>query len=177
MERGITMANLTVLEIFARLNPAIWDWIVPMGPVEIAQIGRVGRIGEEVELNPQPLPPGPEIVGAVLGRQIAEAAVITQAQTGGGQELLMRVVDEWCGTRGPHPWPPGWPHLVDPDPHPWFVAEPEPSPWNVAQMFAAASIVFARYSSGLDEGELRDGFRGASDKTGERAVQALGAQA
>ena len=108
-------------------------------------------------------------MGAVLGRQIAEAAVITQAQTGGGQELLVRVVDDWCGTRGPHPWPPGWPHLVDPDPHPWFVAGPDRSPWNVAQMFASASIVFARYSSGLEDGDLRDGFRGASDKAGERA--------
>jgi hypothetical protein len=115
-------------------------------------------------------------VGAVLGRQIAEAAVITQAQTGGGQELLMRVVDDWCGTRRPHPWPPGWPHLVDPDSHPWFVAGPDPSPWHVAQMFAAASIVFARYSSGLEEGDLRDGFRGASDKAGERAVTALSAK-
>ena len=104
------------------------------------------------------------IAGAVLARQVAEGAVLVQAQSRGGREFLQQVVDDWCGTHGPRPWPPGWPHVdLDPDPH----------PWDVAQMFAVASIVFARFASGLEEGELRDAFRTAADTAGERAVREL----
>jgi|SRR4051812_25984505 hypothetical protein len=159
------MANVTLLEILARMNPRIWEIIHPHVPV----LGGVRFLSgvDEVALNPQPLPPKEVLAGAVLARQMAEGAVLVHAQNQGGQGFLREVVDDWCGTHGPHPWPPGWPH---PDP------DPDPHPWEVAQVFAVAALVFARFSAGLEDAELRDAFRAAADTAGERAVRGLEAK-
>lgn len=162
------MANIALLEILARLNPQIWEIIHPHVPV-LAGGYRGLAGGSDVELNPQPIPPGHLMVaGAALARQVAEGAVLTQAQTSGGPQFLSRVVDDWCGTRAPRPWPPGWPHVVDPD--------PDPHPWDVAQMFAVAAVVFAGFAAGLEDGEFRDAFRSAADKLGERAEEELSSE-
>jgi hypothetical protein len=170
------MVNITLLEIIARSHPQLWEAIHPHVPVLVG--GYRGVIAaSEVELNPQPIPPGHLVLaGAALAREVSEGAVLTHAQSRGGQGFLLKVADEWCGNGARWPWPPGWPHPVDPDPHPWFVGGPDPSPWEVAQMFAAAALVFARFASDLEEGELRDAFRAASDKAGERAVTELTTQ-
>jgi hypothetical protein len=158
------MVSTELIEILARLNPAIYEVYGPHGPIGWGSRG----FGSQVELNPQQLPPRAAFAGALLAGQVAEGAVLTQAQSGGGQEFLMQVVDDWCGTRGPRPWPPGWPHVIDPD--------PDPHPWEVAEMFAVAALSFARVAAGLEDGPLRDAFRAAVEKTGERAVMELGEQ-
>lgn len=170
------MANMTLLEILARMNPYLWEIIHPHVPVEGGGIRQLSRAAE-VELNPQPIPPGRELAfaGAALAKAVAQGAVLTQAQSQGGSEFLSSVVDDWCGTRGPRPWPPGWPHwaMGPGDPVPWRVEEPDPHPWGVASMFAAAAVVFASFSGALEDGELRDAFRQAADKAGERAEAEL----
>jgi hypothetical protein len=156
------MTNIALLEILARLNPRIYEIIHPHVPVLVGGFGPLAEV-DEVELNPQPLPPREVVAAAMLARRLGDAAVLVNAQTQGGQGFLQEIVDEWCGTRGPRPWPPGWPHVVEPDPH----------PWDVAQVFAVASLVFAGFAASLEDGQLREAFRAAADTTGERAVKEL----
>ena len=66
--------------------------------------------------------------------------------------------------------------LVEPVPDPARDPDPDPHPWEVAQVFAAASLVFAHFAGGLEDAELRDAFRAAADTAGERAVQGLDAK-
>jgi hypothetical protein len=168
------MSRTTLLELVARINPQIWDAVHPMGPVLVSRYG-LAFAGREIadELNPQPLPPvEPAAVrrqllhGAVqLSGQLAQLAVFSQAQSGNGAELLMREIDDWCGT-GPRriPWPTNWPFPIP-------VPEPDPSPWLVAEVFAAAAVTLAGIAARLGEGELRDGFDKAVDRLSEAATR------
>lgn len=164
--------NIALIEILARVNPYMWEIIHPHVP--LTYVGGVVDGMSEVELNPQPIPPGHEltVAGVGLARMVAEGAVLTHAQSERGPQLLAKVVDDWCGTKGQHPWPPGWPHGSALNPSSWRQG-PDPLPWKVAEMFAAASVVFARFSGGLQDGALREAFREGAEKLGARAVASI----
>ena len=89
------MAKATqLLSVLARINPAIYDYIYPHGPVQTR--GFASRI-DEVALNPQPLPPEPpperlQRVSALVAHNIASAAIAMEAS---GQDAGARMV-------GPH---------------------------------------------------------------------------
>lgn len=123
--------NISLVQLLAsmgRINPAIWDVIVPMGPERAFS---ASSLANEVELNPQPIPPGHELqfAAARVAKEIAVAAIAAEAAGEGeeAQRIVSQAIDDWCGTPTGHrhfPWPTPWPlpwHLQDPDPHPWSV--------------------------------------------------------
>ncbi len=166
-----------LLQLIARINPAIWDVIVPMGPVLVGELaGRelLVRPGAETaadELNPQPLPPRAHILRASAGMagRLAELALTSQAQNGNGGELLLREIDDWCGNSPrPIPWPSQWPW-----PWPWPIPDPDPNPWLSAEVLAVAALTLAGIAARLDPrdaGELRDAFDKGADRLAEAAV-------
>lgn len=166
-----------LLQLIARINPAIWDVIVPMGPILVGGLtGRelLARSGAETaadELNPQPLPPRAQILraSASMSARLAELALTSQAQSGNGAEVLLREIDDWCGNvPRPIPWPPHWPW-----PWPWPIPDPDPNPWLSAEVFAVAALTLASVGARLDPrdaGELRDAFDKGADQLAEAAV-------
>jgi hypothetical protein len=159
----------TLLEVIARINPAIWDAIHPMGPVTVDRPGQVvaRQLADEL---PQPEPAALRrqlLHGAVqLAGQLAQLAVFSHAQNGTGAELLVREIDDWCGTPPrPIPWPRNWPFPV-----PIPGEGPQPDPWLGAEVFAAAAVTLAGIAGRLGEGELRTGFDKAVDRLSEAAI-------
>ena len=146
------MANVTLLEILARMNPRIWEIIHPHVPV----LGGVRFLSgvDEVALNPQPLPPKEVLAGAVLARQMAEGAVLVHAQNQGGQGFLREVVDDWCGTHGASPVAAG---MAAPDPDP---PTRTPGRWLRCSRWPRWCSRGARRPGGR---QLRDAFRAAAD--------------
>src|SRR4051794_41888083 len=101
------MANLDrLLAVLSRINPAVWDAIIPHGPVQAhAVTARRLSPGAAVALNPQPLPPKEALLleSAAVARDIAFAAVSAEAA---GNDAAgrppARAGDHWGGT---HPRP------------------------------------------------------------------------
>jgi hypothetical protein len=108
-----------LLVILGRINPAIWDAIIPHGPAHAAL--SAAAAGSEVELNPQPLPPAPalQVASAKVAKEIAQAAIAAEASGHeGASKIVARAIDEWCGTppgHAPIPWPGPWPFPWKPD--------------------------------------------------------------
>jgi hypothetical protein len=150
-----------------RINPAIWDVIVPMGPETVFS---ALSPGVEVELNPQPLPPRAELqfAAARVANEIALAAVAAEAggSSEAAEQIVARAVDDWCGTpsgRHPIPWPGPWPlpwHLQDPDPHPWMVA--------TAQLVGALTL--ASVGARIAEGAAREALGHGAERLLETAL-------
>jgi hypothetical protein len=95
----IDLARLMI--VLGRISPSIWDAIVPQGPGRTT-VFRASP-GSEVELNPQPIPPGHELQFASVrvANEIAHAAIAAEAAGNeGGRRVVSRAVDDWCGT--PH---------------------------------------------------------------------------
>jgi hypothetical protein len=142
------MADLiAVLAQLGRINPAAWDFIVPMGPI-LAGRSRFVNPGEAVALNPQPIPPGSElhVAAALVARQIAQTAVMAEAMGLDPARVVSDAIDDWCGTKPrpgfpipwPFPWPFPWPPLP---PRPG----PDPGPWDIdgARLVGAVSLAVA----------------------------------
>ena len=140
------MANLVrLLAALGKINPAVWDVIIPHGPA-------VSLRAAQVELNPQPLPPKQAILfaSAAVAHDIAFAAISAEAAgSGAAASIVSRAVDDWCGTRPPHfpfPWPGPWP---------W--PEPEPHPdWDIGASRVVGALTLASVASRLGEGEALD---------------------
>lgn len=142
-----------LLAVLGRINPAIWDWIVPMGPIRQLVAGGSVSKAAQVELNPQPIPPGHELLvaSAIAAHQIALATVAAEAAgTKSAGRIVTRAIDDWCGT--PHGWPPiPWP---GPWPFPW-PPDPDPHPWDVAASRVVGALTLAGVASRLGEGEAQ----------------------
>jgi hypothetical protein len=162
------MRLVRLLAILGRINPAIWDWIVPMGPVSALTPGATVELnpqplppGEAVALNPQPLPPREFrflVASALVAQQIAQAAIAAEAA---GHENAGRIVadavDNWCGTRAPHPWPHPWPL-------PWSLGfEPE-GHWDVAGSRVVGALALASVASRLVEGPAREALAAGAER-------------
>jgi hypothetical protein len=165
-----------LLQLIARMNPAMWDAIIPMGPILVGELtGRelLARSGAEAaadELNPQPLPPRSQILRASAGMsaRLAELAVMSEAQNGNGTEVLLREIEDWCGNSPrPIPWPPNWPWPWPPPPGP----DPDPNPWLTAEVFAVAALTLASIGARLDTRDAK-GLREAFDKGAEQLADA-----
>jgi hypothetical protein len=144
-----------LLAVLGRINPAVWDSIIPHGPV-LSRIGVVREVSRasEVELNPQPLPPKEALLfaSAAVAHDIATAAITAQAAgIEGASQIVERAVDDWCGTPHPPipiPWPSAWPF-------PW-PPEPEPHPeWDVGASRVIGALSLASVASRLVDGEAR----------------------
>ena len=137
------MAKTTqMLSILSRINPAIFDYIFPHGPVQ--SHGFASRISE-VALNPQPLPPEPpperlQRASALIAREIAFAAIAAEAagQEGGGVRMINSAIDDWCGNGRPPipiPWPGPWPFA--------FALDAVPKDLDVATSRLVGALSFA----------------------------------
>lgn len=105
--------------LVAKIHPEAWDAIIPR------YVGAGRRFGDEVALNPQPLPPRDPEVGARLLADLLDRAIIV---VGGREDVTGRFladVEDWCGT--------GWPR--------WF-PKPPPPPWgrDEREVFTGAAL-------------------------------------
>ena len=115
-----SMISAGLLGLIASRFPAIYD-----------VIGGGLRPGDEVALNPQPLPPRERFVMALGEALVARAEQLAEVAAAFGERgeergiivvggYVNRLVDDWCGTgyrpRWPFPGPPPW----------WFKAEVSP---------------------------------------------------
>lgn len=152
------------LAVLGRINPAIWDVIIPRGPR--TQEGITLSQAVEVELNPQPIPPGHELLAASarVAHQIAFAAIAAEAGGADPDRIMGRALDDWCGTGKPHlpiPWPDPWPFPWPPDP------EPRPE-WDVAASRVVGALSLASVASRLAEGQAKE----VISKGAERLLEA-----
>jgi hypothetical protein len=158
-----------LLAVLGRINPAIWDWIVPMGPIQ-----RMSKAAQ-VELNPQPIPPGHELLvaSAMVANQIAEAAIAAQAMgVKNGASLVLRAVDDWCGTGRPQlpiPWPRPWPFPWAPLPGPG--PDPGPDP-DIAASRVVGALTLASVASRLADGPTRDALSKGAEQLLEVGLSA-----
>ena len=156
-----------LLTVMGRINPAIWDVIVPMGPRYATSLSAVSKAAE-VELNPQPIPPGKQLqfAAARVANEIAYAAVAAEAagMEEGAAGIVSRAVDDWCGTK-PHPFP--WP---GPWPLPWPINDPDPHPWDVATMRAVGALTLASVASRAGQGEAREALGRGAEQLLEAAL-------
>ncbi len=102
-----------LLSIIGKMNPAIYDFVFPHGPI--------GR-GQWAALSPQPLPP--LAMGALLARHFIHNASILERAAGKGAAALDDLND-WCPTHPKKfklpPW--WWPIPPEPEPGPdWLVS-------------------------------------------------------
>ncbi len=144
------------LALIIALVPEAAD-VIPRGPQRIGRLA--ARLGEEVALNPQPLPPGDPSIGVALMHKITAAAL-------GGPDTFeagfLRDVDDWCGTGWPRRWPKGWP-----------VNGPVPGPRETAQMMLGGLLAAAEISAHFDDPEIVDAFDKAIEMLGEVAIGQL----
>jgi hypothetical protein len=152
------MARASIVQLLAvlgRINPAVWDVIIPHGPV-LSHSPAVRSFSKrsEVELNPQPLPPHELLLAsAAVAHDIAFAAVSAEAAGADTvSHIVSRAIDDWCGNSPrplPFPWPGPWPF-------PW-PPEPEPHPdWDIGASRVVGALSLASVASRLQEGEARD---------------------
>ncbi|MGC3994633.1 MAG: hypothetical protein QM779_11070 [Propionicimonas sp.] len=138
------------LALVIALNPKAAD-VIPRGPL------RAFARGIEVELNPQPLPPGPVEVGVRLMQEVVRAGITT------GFAQFADDIDDWCGTGWPHRWP-GVVPIPDPDPEPWYLAQVQ-----LGGLLALADIA-AHYG----DAKLVARFDEAIEKLGDAAIGQAG---
>jgi hypothetical protein len=107
-----SLISAGLLGLIARRFPAVWD-----------VIGGGLLLGDEVALNPQPLPPRERFVTALGEALVARAEQLGEVATAFGDRgeergiiivggYVGQLVDDWCGTgfrpRWPFPGPPPW---------------------------------------------------------------------
>jgi|SRR5438034_7033403 len=160
------MDLVRLLAVIGRINPAIWDAIIPMGPKYGVTVIRASR-ASQVELNPQPIPPGHELLfaSAQIAHEIANAAIAAEAA--GGEtagRMVSSAIDDWCGTPHGHrpiPWPGPWPF-------PWLskngIQEPDPHPWDIGASRIVGALTFASIAAQLEEGEVREALAIGADQ-------------
>lgn len=161
----MNISLVSLLAILGRINPAIWDVIVPMGPDQL--VSRVS-LADEVALNPQPLPPRELTAAAEVAMQIALAAAAAEA-SGNGEaavNIVARAVDDFCGTHARFPWPRPWPGPLSGD--------GDPEPGRIAEIRLVAALTMASAAGRMAEGEARQALTIGADKV---AQAALGEQA
>ncbi|GIL35079.1 hypothetical protein LG324_19500 [Phycicoccus jejuensis] len=132
-----------------RIPPQAWDAIVPHGPAWSV----VGRF-DEVELNPQPLPPREAAIGARMLESLLWTSIIIVGGRDGGGRALLDEIDDWCGTGWPKKWP-----------------KPKPRhDWDEGQLFTGAALAAAALAEQYDhDPEMQDVLGAAAERLLERA--------
>lgn len=145
------MISKQLLAFIGRRIPAIYD-VIPRGPLRVVHVAgatALARRGEEVELNPQPLPPLE--AGALAATEILRLGWFAE-QLGVKAGRLA----DWDGDLCPK-WP-KWPKLP---PHVGPVPDPEPHPeWlleyhlGLVTTLAVAAETFGKSALGESALEL-----------------------
>jgi hypothetical protein len=142
---------IRLLVSLGKINPAIWDAIIPHGPV-LSVISKSSP-GSEVELNPQPLPPKEklQLASAWVAKEIARAAIAAEAAgSDGASTIVSRAIDDWCGTPSGHlpiPWPGPWPY-------PWTIDETD-GKVDVSASRVVGALTLASVASRMADGEAQ----------------------
>jgi hypothetical protein len=166
--------SFALLRLLARLDPRLEEIVHPHLPlVRETLAARAGRF-DQVELNPQPLPPHELVRVAALeaARAVAEAAIAAQFAGRDAREVLDEVADDWCGTSpGSIPWPRHWPH-------PWPPGDPYPISEEIDRVAQAsqayAALVFGAYAEGIADEGLAATFAGMAERLEGAAATARG---
>ena len=161
----------SVLRVLAQLDPRLWELVHPNLPLvqPTARLSR--RLGDEVFLNPQPLPPRERTLleTVATARAVAEATIAASFAGRDAGEMLKEVADDWCGTQPVLviPWPRHWPH-------PWPPGEPYPITEEIDQVArgvqAAAAVVFESYAAGIQDERLSASFADLAGQLEEAAL-------
>lgn len=144
--------NVSLVRLLAKLghvNPAIWDAIVPHGPAHITKL---------------------QLASAEAAKEIARAA--SAADAAGNPEaaaIILRAVDEWCGTPPkrfpwPKPWPGPWPPELEEE------GEGEEIMPNADTSQLIGALTLASIASRMAEGELRDALDKGAEQLAETAL-------
>lgn len=157
------MVAIQLLSVVARINPAIWDAIIPHGSLQGLPSVFGSRI-DQVALNPQPTPPAPpeqlQRMSALVAHQIAYAAIAQEAAgQEGGVRMVNSAIDDWCGT--------GRPPIHIPWPHPWpfaFAADAAPRELDVAASRLVGALAFAAVATRMGKGKLQEALSAGADK-------------
>jgi hypothetical protein len=156
------MNAIKLMQMLRRVPPQAWDAIVPHGPSI-----RIHPFGSEVSLNTQPIPPHEDdhLVAISLARHLATLASTADALGNNGGSILLREIDDWCGTGWPHRWfrPPHPPHVGDPTP--W----PRPN-WTPSDLQFVGGLALAELANRMSDGELRDAIETGANKLLETAL-------
>lgn len=164
--------NIDLLEFInriGRIHPAIYD-IIPRGPQRDGRVFSAFSPGAEVELNPQPIPPGIQMQFATarVAHEIAHAAIAAEAagNEDAAERIVARAVDDFCGTLPGHhpvPWPDPWP-IPDID-------LPTPLPWRLVETVRlVAALTFASIGAQIAEGTAREALGHGSERLTEVAL-------
>ena len=167
------MAKATqLLSVLARINPAIYDYIFPHGPVWQRRIA--SRFSDAAtELNPQPLPPDPppdrlQLASALVARRIAFAAIAAEAAgQDGGARMISSAIDDWCGNGRPPipiPWPGPWPFA--------FALDDMPKDFDVAASRLIGALSFAAVAQRMGAGKVSEALSAGADKLMEASLAA-----
>jgi hypothetical protein len=165
------MAKATqLLSVLARINPAIFDYIFPHGPVQSHAFA--SRIAQ-VALNPQPLPPEPppeklQRVSALVAHNIAFAAIAAEAAgQDGGVRMITSAIDDWCGNGRPPipiPWPGPWPFA--------FAVDELPKDLDVAASRLVGALSLAAVAQRMGAGKVREALAAGADKLMDASLAA-----
>lgn len=135
-----------LFSVVGRIHPEAWDAIIPRYVVAGHR-----RFGDEVALNPQPLPPRAFSAGADLLAAVLHRAIIIQGgRDASPVDTFLADIEDWCGT--------GWPR--------WF-PKPPPPPWGWEDrdLFLGAALQAAALAGRFDHHpDLQEGLRSAADR-------------
>jgi hypothetical protein len=150
---------IELLAVLGRIPPEVWDVIVGQDP-------SARHRGDQMSLNPQPLPPREEFLlgAAEMAHALVGIAVEADIRGDSAVNVLSEVVEEWCAT----PWPRKWPW---PGPGPRPDEGPSPDPWRINVGRAIGAVVFASVASRLGEGEVRTNLVKSAENLAEVAAR------
>jgi len=151
-----------LMVVLRRIPPEAWDAIIPHGPRYRVAVGLASRVSQ-VELNPQPIPPGHQLLlaSAAVAQDLANAAIAAEAAgTENSSRIVSRAVDDWCGTPHGHlpiPWPGPWPF-------PWPPEDGDQRDWDVQASRVVGALSLASVASRLSDGEIRETLSRGADQ-------------
>lgn len=153
---------IDALSLITQISPHAWRVITA------TDITRGGS--EEVELQPQPLPPVErfQVGAALMTRRFVQLAIESEIQGRAASRIISEMVDDWCGT-----WPRNWPHLhpsPSPEPGPRPDEAPLPEPWLAQTGRMAGALVLANIGSRLTNGELRNTMLDGAQRLSDAAL-------
>jgi hypothetical protein len=150
------------LSLITQISPEAWRVITT------TEITRAGS--EEVELQPQPLPPVEhfQVAAALMTHRFVQLAIESEIQGRTGSQIISDMVDDWCGT-----WPRNWPHprlSPSPEPGPRPDEAPIPEPWLTQTGRIVGALVLANIGSRLSTGELGNSMLDGAQRLTDAAL-------